>query len=456
MASFTLTEVLQATKGEALVARQQEFSFVTTDTRKINPGALFIALSGERFDGHDFLQQAVQQGASGVVVNKKYPADCLAGLEVTVIGVSDTLSAYQDLAEAHRNRFNIPVIAVTGSNGKTTTKDLIAAVLGAKLSVLKTQANFNNEIGLPLTLLELNSKHQVAVVEMGMRGFGQISSLTKIARPTIGVVTNVGETHMELLGSIANIAKAKQELVDAIEDSGTVILNSDNSYVKAMAAAAKGEIIFFGCSAEGNVRASQICHKGAYTYFTCTYQENSQVMRLPMVGQHNVENALAAIACGLALGLDFAEIQVGLENFTATKMRLQFDTVGAYTVINDAYNASPASMQAALNTLAEVAEGRKIAVLGDMLELGTIAVKAHEQVGYLAAKAEVAAVVTVGELGAVIAQAAKQHGVATVVACTTHESAGQALEKILESGDTILFKGSRGMQMEKIIELLPQ
>ena len=239
MPAFTLDEVREATGAQLYKMEHEEFTDIVTDTRKITPGVLFLAFKGERFNGEDFVRDAVEKGASGVMVSTSCPKAQLAGLKTTVLIAEDTLTAYQQLAHAWRMRFSLPVVAITGSNGKTTTKDLTAAVLSARGPVLKTQANYNNEIGLPLTLLGLRKEHTAAVVEIGMRGLHQIEAMAPIAAPTVGIVTNVGETHMELLGSIENIAKAKSEMVEAIPAGGTVVLNADNPYVAAMRSQAK-------------------------------------------------------------------------------------------------------------------------------------------------------------------------------------------------------------------------
>lgn len=453
MVQFTANEVRTAVEGKLLKVVNESFTRVTTDTRKIERGDLFIAIVGEHFDGHDFIEQAIEKGAAGVIISCTYDEKFLQKLQATVVWTADTLIAYQQLAKLHRQHFSIPIIAITGSNGKTTTKDLTAAVLSSKFNVLKTQANFNNEIGLPLTLYQLNQQHDVAVVEMGMRGLGQITQLAEIALPTIGIVTNVGETHMELLGSLDNIAKAKSELVEAI-GTGTIILNADNAYVKAMREKAKGKVILFGCAEDADVRAVNIQSNGKSTIFDCIAHGKTYTLQLPLVGQHNVSNALAAIAVGIEQSLTFAQIQQGLHDLAMTDMRFAVSTVHAYTVINDAYNASPMSMIAAIDTLAEIAKSRKIAVLGDMLELGSVSVDAHKRVGEKLAVANVDAVVTIGEMAVYIAESAKQGGVQCVVACTNHAEAGETLQSILQAGDTILFKGSRGMKMEKVIELI--
>ena len=455
MASFTLAEVQAAFPAVVLQITQNKFCDVVTDTRLVKKGVLFVALIGEKFDGHDFIQTAIEKGAAGVVVSRNYSETELRDLPITVIQAEDTLKAYQLLAKVYRRRFSIPVIAITGSNGKTTTKDFTAAVLSANFNVLKTEANFNNEIGLPKTLLQLQANHQVAVVEMGMRGFGQIAELAEIAQPTIGIVTNVGETHMEILGSLANIAKAKAELVEHLDENSVAILNADNSFVAAMQSKVKGKCITFGIDKPSDLKAGHIktVHKNC-TEFDCTFKGQSYSFVLPIVGRHNVYNVLAALAVGFTLGLSAVEMQKGLTGFAATKMRFEIQQVGLYQVINDAYNASPMSMKAALETLAEVAARRKIAVLGDMLELGSVSVAAHKNIGKLVADQKIDALITFGDMAAHIAQEARTAGVQLVYICKSHAEAGIALKEILQPEDTILFKGSRGMQMEKIIDLI--
>lgn len=461
MAEFTLTEVLQALpEAKVLQYQGEKFENITTDTRKIAPGALFVALKGERFNGEDFAAQAVEAGAAGVLVSSSYEG--AVDLPATIIqAVGDTQRAYQQLAGFWRQKFQIPVIAITGSNGKTTTKDMTASVLAAKFPVLKTQANFNNEIGLPYTLLQLNEMHRAAVVEIGMRGLNQISTLAPFAAPSIGIVTNVGETHIELLGSIENIAKAKAELVEAIPAGGTVILNNDNPYTAAMKdKAAEGvRVITFGIEKDADIKAENLVSNEHSTSFDCRIGRSGETCQLtiPMLGRHNVSNALAAVAAGYCLGLTAQEIARGLSELHMTGMRFECRKLGEYNIINDAYNASPMSMEASLATLHELtaAKGRRaIAVLGDMLELGHVAVAAHRKVGAQAVGAGVAAVVTLGEMGHEIAAGASEAGLGAVFACDTHQQAAEQLKALLMPGDTVLFKGSRGMAMEKIIDLI--
>lgn len=453
MAKFTLDEVLTATNGIVLKKQREDFSSVVTDTRGMETGALFVALVGERFDGHAFARQAAKAGASGIVVGKDFARGELAFLSATVVRVEDTLKAYQDLARFHRARYNIPVIAVTGSTGKTTTKDLIAAALSSKYRALKTEANFNNEIGLPKTLLQLGPEHDAAVVEMGMRGLGQIKALAEIARPTVGAVTNVNETHIELLGSIENIAEAKSELVEAIGAGGVVILNADDPRVLAMRGKASGKVRLFGLNC-AELGAERIRMETRGMTFLCRGEGWTEEIQLRALGRHNVHNALCAIAAALELGLCVKDIRAGLARYEPADMRLNVKVKGEYVVINDAYNASPASMAAAIDTLASTAKKRAVAVLGDMLELGGHAPEAHRRIGVLLAEKKIDLVVAVGRAAQWIADAARDGGIAEVYACRTGEEAGGALRSALKPGDTILFKGSRGMRMERIIALI--
>lgn len=452
---FTLTQVMQATNAvlKKLTA-SSVFGGVTTDTRKVEEGMLFVALKGEKFDGHDFIAQAAQKGAIGAIVNKDYDVSLLEDVDIDVLAVEDTLKAYQDLAKFWRSKFSIPVIGITGSNGKTTTKDLTAAVLSGKWNVLKTQANFNNEIGLPMTLLQINKTHDAAVVEMGMRGLGQIKALTEIARPTIGVITNVGETHLELLGTIENIAKAKGEMAQAIEINGKVILNADDEHVAKMHEITKAHAVYFGINRSADVKAFDIKTEDGKTEFEAIVGEKMAHFTLNMLGIHNVYNCLAALAVGYACGLTIEEMQKGLSSFRPTAMRFEYRKIGDFSIINDAYNASPASTRAALKNLAQVANGRKILVMGDMFELGSVETAAHEAIAQQAQEAGVSVLITRGKLTENTAVKARELGMEQVYECESHEAAVAVLKKVLQKGDTVLFKGSHGMHMEKIIELL--
>lgn len=448
MAVFFTEEIIETAGGTVLNNIEYDFSGISTDTRTLKPGNLFIALCGERFDGHNFVAQAVQKGASGVVVSRKI--DFLENL--FVLQVADTLKALQSIARFHRLRFNIPVVAITGSNGKTTTKKMLAAALAEQFSVLKTEANYNNEIGLPLTLLQFEEKHEAAIVEMGMRGLGEIRELTNIALPTIGVVTNIGETHIELLGSLENIAKAKGELVAGLGQSGLAVLNIDNSFLAEMALKRRAKTLTFAVERLADVSVSGYKQVKQGISFEYCYADQKQEVFLPAFGKHNIYNALAAITVGICLGLSHSQISRGLSNFVPEKMRLNVENYQDYTFINDAYNASPLSMTAALETLQEIAAGRKLCVLGDMLELGIKSEEAHRNVGRQLKSAGVSVVITVGFLAGFIAEAAREQGICAI-GFTDHDLACQELRRHIQIGDTILIKGSRGMQMEKIFEL---
>lgn len=447
-ARFTLAEVLAATRGECNAqGTKLDFEGVCTDTRTLKPGVLYIALSGERFDGHDYVQEATRLGAAGVIVSQPVTVETGA----TVVVVANTRIALQDLARFHRCRFQLPLIAVTGSNGKTSTKDMIAAVLSMKLNVLRTEANFNNEIGLSQTLLQLDGSHQAAVVEMGMRGRGEIAELASIALPTIGVVTNVGETHLERLGTVENIAAAKAELIEVLPVSGFAVLNADDQFVQAMQQKTAAQIRTFAVDAAADIQATDIVQTIQGVSFECREGENRFPAFVPLPGRHTIYNALAAIAAGRLLGLDFAQIAAGLADYQPGKMRLNIRRQAEITIIDDTYNASPLSMAAAINVLGEIAPGRKIAVIGDMLELGEASRQAHERVGQQLADVGAAIILTVGEMAGYTAAAATLHGVADVVACKNHQQAVGELQKRLLPGDTLLVKGSRGMQMEKVL-----
>ena len=431
---------------------------ITTDTRKISDGDLFIALRGENFDGADFAADALNKGAAAVLIAEPISDPVQKALKKAkgaVLTVADTLTAYQAIAHAWRIKFDIPVVAITGSNGKTTTKDLTAAVLSGRGTVCRTAANYNNEVGLPLTLLGITVEDSAAVVEIGMRGMGQIAALAPVAAPNVGIVTNVCEVHMELLGSIENIAKAKAELVEAIPAGGTVILNADDARVAAMRArAAEGvRVLTYGISVDADVRAEALRCAADGSQFMVTWANERHDYSIPLAGRHNVSNALAALAAGFVLGLTPQEMQTGLSHLAASKMRYEVHEVGAWRFINDAYNASPSSMRAAIETTAALYAGRKIAVLGDMLELGAAAEEAHRDIGKRVAELGFEALVTYGP------QARWMHEEAEEAGCTahhveTHAEAADVLKNLLADGDTVLFKGSRGMKMEEIIGLL--
>ena len=447
--------IVSATNAE-YKGKNVEFTGLTTDSRAVKAGELFVAFSGETFDGHNYCAKAVELGATGVLVSKD-----VEGLpeDVAVFKVPNTLKAFQEIARAYRRSFaDLKVFAITGSNGKTSTKDLLAACLGAKYNVVKTQGNFNNEIGLPKTLLNITADTDIAVVEMGMRGLGQIAELCEIAEPDSGLISNVGETHMELLGSMENIGKAKGEIVENLPADGFAVLNGDNEYVVAAAGKTKAKVVFFGLSEACDYRGSDIVTTGLGTTFTCTEKATGKAVqvKLQLIGEHNVYNALSAIAGAACYGVTLEESVKALATARLTGSRQEIIYIGDITFINDAYNASPASMEAALKTLAEAKKAAKnartIAVLADMLELGAISEDGHRRVGKWAVENGTDFILTYGDEAAYIADEAKKLG-GNVQHCADRHEAANVLRTIANAGDIILLKGSHSMQVDKMLEL---
>ncbi|MFU8890501.1 MAG: UDP-N-acetylmuramoyl-tripeptide--D-alanyl-D-alanine ligase [Anaerosomatales bacterium] len=435
---------------------------VFTDSRAIEPGGLFVAFAGEKVDGHDYLDQAIASGARALLVTR--PAGEMADVvesamqrSVAIVQVSDVLAAVQALAQHHRERLFCPVIGVTGSTGKTTTKEFLAAVLGTRMKVVSTQGNRNNELGVPLTVMDAGADTDVLIVEMAMRGRGQIAELCRIARPTMGLVTNVGMSHIELLGTQESIADAKAELVEAIREEGVVFLNGDDAFSAALALSSRAPIVTYGLGDSCDVRAVDITvDDQSLASFEIIVGEVTTPVSLAVPGRHNVYNALAAAAIAMRLGLEPDRISEGLAGASAGEMRMQsFTSAGGVHVINDAYNANPTSMRAAIETLAGIASAeRRIAVLGDMAELGSLAELAHFRIGEELAGKPVDVLITVGTRASRIADGARAEGMEPdrVRPCSTPEEASEVLDDLLEPGDVVLVKASRVMGLERVVE----
>lgn len=453
MASFTIGEILRAVNGTLLHEGEcRSVCGVSTDTRDIQAGMLFIPLTGENFDGHAFLGKAAAGGAPAVLTESAEKAEGLPD-KVSVVLVENTLQALEDLAHFHRKRFDIPVVAITGSNGKTTTKDMTTAVLESIFQVCHTKKNFNNEIGLSKTLLELTENDQACVVEMGMRGLGQIEELCRIASPDVGVVTNVGLSHIGILGSQENIAKAKGELIRALPAEGTAVLNGDDPFVRAMGKTYNGQVIHFGLDRQGEVYADSVQLEAEETGFQCCLGNVKFPVRLKLLGIHNVYDALAAAAVGMRLGVPPEKIQDALCGFSSQGNSQKRYCIGGAEVLDDSYNANPRSVEMAFYALQQIPAQRHILVLGDMLELGASAERFHEEIGEKAASSHFDRLITVGALSRHTAYAAKKGGMTAVQCFDTVEEAAECLKKTAGKGDAVLIKGSHAMQLDKIAGL---
>jgi len=454
MPLFTVQEVVRAIHG-ALVAGDLgvPVTGVSIDSRTLEVGEAFFAIRGHRLDGHAFVKEAAARGASCLVVHH-LPDEIPP--HVAVILVDDTTRALGRLAAFHRGRFATPVVAVTGSNGKTTTKEMIAAVLAGFGPVLKSEASFNNQWGLPLTLLKLRSEHRAVVLELGANQRGEIAALVAIARPTVGIVTTVAAAHTEFFGSLDEVQREKSSLVRAVPPEGRVILNGDDPRVRAMASEAHCRVVFYGISAEADVRAvGPIEERAEATTFTLALGGQRALVRLAFPGRHNVLNALAGAAAGTVLGLALPEIVDGLARARPLKGRCVWRRAGAVRILDDTYNANPAAVDAALAILARArGAGRVLVALGDMLELGEIAEAAHRDIGRKVAQLGVAEFVGVGPLSRLAVDAARAAGLVESHHAETAEDAVLFLLKRLAPGDQLLVKGSRGMRMERVVDAL--
>lgn len=458
------SDVLQATGGKLMRGRGNlRFSGVSIDSRKIRKGELFVAISGERFDGHDFCEEVLGKGALGVMVQEgwepsregffKEPA-----ADQNLISVPDTIRALQDLAHAHRMRHRIPVVAVTGTNGKTSTKEMIYSILSIGHHVFRSPGNLNNHIGVPLSLFGVERETEAAVLEFGMSGPGEIRRLREIARPGVVVITNVSAAHLMTLRTLDEVAMAKGEILEEMAGDGWAVLNRDDPRVYAMRDRVRGQIITFGLEKGADVTAEEIRTEERGVRFRLRHGVDAAEVKLNIPGLHQVSNALAAAAAALVLGKPLSVIAHGLSSYQPLSQRWEtFTLSNGAAVINDAYNANPESMKAAIRTVDGLGAGRRnIAVLGDMLELGAFSEEAHRAMGRLVAESSFEVLITVGEHAVRIAEEAESRGMDPkgIIRCRSWDAAALRLREILKGNDRILLKGSRRMGLERIAEEL--
>ncbi len=455
---FTKDELAAATGGRWVEAGPQVVEGVSTDTRIVAPGALFVALRGERFDAHEFLGEAATRGAAAAVVLEERAQ---GASPLPRLAVRDTLAALGAVARLHRRRFRIPLVGVTGSNGKTTTREMIAAILAtARGNVLRSAGNLNNEVGVPLTLLGLEDAHSAAVIEMGMNHPGEIARLTAIAEPQVGVVTLAAPAHLEGLGTVDAVADAKAELYFGLPDNGIAVANADDERMLKRAQASGRRLITFSAAAGrgGDVAVVEIVSQGVDGLRFVLAVGNREVpVHIPgLVGAHNAANAAAAAATAVALGCTDREIAGGLSAVKTVGRRLRLEALpSGIQLVDDCYNANPASMSAALSTLADLARssgGRPVAALGDMLELGPLEAEAHRALGAQAAAAGVRALATFGPRSRATAEAARAAGLADAFHTEDVDELVRWARTTLSRGDVLLVKASRGMKLERLVE----
>lgn len=430
---------------------------ISTDSRNLKPGDLFVALKGDRFDGHDFLREAAEKNATGALITAVKRGTSNGSLPL--IRVRDTIRALQRMAAGYRRKFDIPVVGITGSNGKTTTKEFIGTLAGEEFKLIKTIGTQNNHIGVPLTLLRLDNTTRLAIVEMGMNHRGEIRRLTRIAAPTIGVITNVNPSHLKYLKNLDNVARAKRELLQNMEAGATAVLNRDDRFYQFMKRSASGNCISFGFDSDADITAEKVRYLKCRTKFNLNIRPTGEKAKveLPVMGRHNLYNLLASVAVCHALGMKWRRIASGMKKIKLPPMRFEVNRIKKMIFINDAYNANPVSMKNSLETFSQMkTKGRKIFVCGDMLELGSYSGVAHNQVGRWVAQSAVDYLITLGSLSQLTADAALREGMNRhrVKSAEDIEDVVQEIGAIARPGDYILLKGSRGMAMEKVIELI--
>ncbi len=451
MIDFTLNEICSAVGGKLYNANgNTKIKSITTDSRKAEDGVVFVALKGETFDGHTFAEKAVESGSICVISEKDFE-------KIPYIKVEDTRRSLMEIARVYRLKTGVKVVGITGSVGKTTTKDMVAAVLAEGYCVHKTNGNFNNDIGLPLTVFDIEKEHEIAVLEMGMNQFGEISRLSYGGVPDVAVITNVGVSHIENLGSREGILKAKSEIFDFMSEDGYAVLNADDDMLITLKGKRKN-IVWYGIENKEGIYADNIESLGL-NGIKCDIHTDKFTMtvNIPVPGRHMVLNAMAATGAGLIMGLSAEKIKNGIENFAPTKMRMDVSVTEKRTkIINDAYNANPVSMKAALDVLAEC-EGKRLAIIGDMFELGTFKDEMHYDVGEYAVKSGFDKLIFIGEASVNMKKAAEDCGFKNYKYYPTQEEfLSVDLDEIFDDNYTVLVKASRGMALEKTVRKIQE
>jgi len=451
----TVGYIMAACSGELLKGSAEKPALrVCTDSRQVRPGDVFFALKGERFDGHDFLVEVTKSAAAVVIERGRAPAE---SHDCAVITVDSPRQAIGRLAETYRKDFTLPVVAIAGSNGKTSTKELVAAVLRQRWNTLWSEASFNNDIGVPLTLLRLEQRHQAAVLETGTNHPGELEPLVRMIRPDYGVITSIGREHLEFFGDLKGVADEEGTLAELLPAGGKLLLNGEDAWTVSIAARTRAPVIKVGLGGpnDWSLRNLRLDNDGMTFVVAAPREEFSGEYRILLLGRHQAVNALFAIAIGAELGLSRTEIQRGLEVCQPSKMRLQLWELNGVRVLDDAYNANADSMVAALQTLQELpCKGRRVAVLGDMAELGAHSDAAHEEVGRCAAELGIGQLFAVGKMAAIMARGARGAGLNRVLEFTDVETAAAAVKQFIRAGDVLLLKASRAARLERMAEIL--
>ncbi|MBI3414526.1 MAG: UDP-N-acetylmuramoyl-tripeptide--D-alanyl-D-alanine ligase [Verrucomicrobia bacterium] len=425
------------------------------DSREVQPGDLFVAIDGERFDGHDFLDEAVRRGAAALLVQRRKV--CLARSDCALIAVRNTRRALGKLAARHRRDFNLPVVAVAGSNGKTTTKELIAAVLRQRFETLQSEGSFNNDIGVPLTLLKLEPRHQAAVLEAGTNHAGELAPLLRMIQPRLGVITNIGREHLEFFGNVASVADEEGTLAELLPADGKLFIHGDSEWAEPVSRRCRAPVerVGFGNDNPWRVSDLELDERGSNFAVHSPVAALNGRYRVNLLGRHQAINALFALAVGAELGLGREELRNGLADCHPPKMRLQLREINGLRVLDDSYNANADSMRAALQTLKEFpCRGRRLAALGDMGELGSHSAVAHGEVGRCAAESGVRQLFTIGRQASLMAAAAREGGLANVMEFSDVDQAALAIKAFAQPGDVLLLKASRSMRLERVVDVL--